>query len=55
MSRLYLQVRLTPEQEEMKRYLQGKGVNISDRIRTFLVQLYGFEKNKEVVNNNSPS
>lgn len=56
MSKNLLQVRLTDEQEEMKQYLLSKGCKISKRIREFLIQLYGFEKNRESATTaNSPT
>lgn len=56
MSKNLLQVRLTDELEEMKQYLIKRGCKISHKVREFIVQLYGFEKNREAANiTNSPT
>lgn len=51
MSKKYIQFRLNKEQEEMKQYLIDNGINLSVKFRDFLIQLYEFEKEKELVVN----
>lgn len=53
MSRNTLQVRLSDELQAMREYLDDKGVKVTARVREFIIQLYGLEKNKEAVNHNS--
>ena len=51
MSKKYIQFRLNKEQEDMKQYLIDNGINLSVKFRDFLIQLYEFEKEKELVVN----
>ena len=56
MSKNLLQVRLSDELEEMKQFLIKRGCKISHKVRELIIQLYGFEVNREAANvTNSPT